>query len=71
MCGRTGVEVEVEDASETWEFYLLILQFSSSENWMSIALMWNHYIRVTIYQVCISPCEFGTCVYSVPVPYRK
>lgn len=32
MCGRTGVEVEVEDASETWEFCLLILQFLSSEN---------------------------------------
>lgn len=30
VCGRTGVEVE--DASETSEFYLLILQFLYAEN---------------------------------------
>jgi hypothetical protein len=32
MNGRTGVEVEVEDASETWKFYSLILQFVSLKN---------------------------------------
>jgi hypothetical protein len=62
VCGRTGVEVEMEDASETWELYLLILQFLSSENSVRIASMWNHYIIVTVHQVSISPCEFGTCV---------
>jgi hypothetical protein len=29
---RTGVEVEVENASETWKLYSLILQFVSSKN---------------------------------------
>jgi hypothetical protein len=62
LCGRTGVEVEVDDASETWEFCLLILQFISLANSVRIALMWNHYIRISVYYICVSPFEFGTCV---------
>ena len=59
------------DVSEAWEFYLLILQFLSSENSVRIALMWNHYIRVTVHHVCIPCVKLEHMYKSAPLPYRK